>query len=133
MSVSRFLVIGAAILLVPLGGAAVPLYRAAGPRVAGGVIFGSLAAAAGAGIWLVCWGLSRWRGQKAFLGFLFGGILVRLTLLGAATVAVLATGALHLPSFIASLFIYYIVFQIMEIRLVRHAQTAAAPSGTTAG
>jgi hypothetical protein len=133
VSVGRFLVIGAAVIGVPLACGVLPLYRLAGGRVAGGVAAGALLAALGALVWLACLKLSWGRGNRGFLGFLFGGILVRLVLMGAATVAALVTGAVHMPSFVASMFVYYVVFQILEIRLVRGVAASGAMSGKVTG
>ena len=107
-----------------------PLFRFGGGEVAAGVLAGLILATLGALTWLFC--LSRaW--EKSFPGFLkyfLGGVLIRLGLFVAVTVAVVVSGALHLPGFLGSLFLHFVVFQVLEIRfLEKWTRATVSPAG----
>ena len=131
MTVSRFLLSGGVVLAGSLA-AVEPLRRTAGPDVALGVAAGTLLAASGAAVWLAVFLRARGRDPGAFLRYFLGGVIVRLIGMAMATLLAVALTTVHLPSFVGSLFLSYIVYQILEIALVWSAGPHAARNGGTA-
>lgn len=127
MTVGRYLKLTGLLILIPAGILSFPLYRFAGVEVAGAAAAGSALAALGALIWLGCllrgWG----RGQKTFLGYFVGGIFLRFLLFGAATVGAVLSPRVHLPTFLGSLLVFIVLFQILEIRFTSGLRQERGP------
>lgn len=85
-----------------------------------GAILGAALAAAGAiaGMTLTAWAIGR--DQKVFFAALIGGILGRLAVFGAALIYVglRAAGSIDLTATASALLAFYVVFQVLEVRLV---------------
>ncbi len=96
-----------------------PLFRFTEPEVARGVLGGMILATLGAVSWLVFLARGWDRSYPVFLTYFLGGILFRLTLFVTVTVAAIVTGALNLPGFLGALFLYFVVFQVLEIRYLQ--------------
>ena len=101
-----------------------PLYLWGGREVLIGAGVGcaicSLNAFAGAG--LAQWGMGR--DHRTFMMAMFGGMGVRLIIVLISFFIALKLAKLHVFSLTLSMFLFYVVFQILEIRLL-----ARRPSG----
>jgi len=87
-----------------------------GPKAAAGAAMGAALATLSAvgGVYLTAWAMPRSR--NVFFGALVGGILARMVVFCGA-VAVLVTATDFPPAaFIAGLFVYYVIYQVLEIR-----------------
>ena len=102
-----------------------PLFRFTEPEVARGVLGGLLLATLGALSWLVFLARGWDRSFPVFLKYFLGGILFRLTLFVTVTAAAIVSGALNLPGFLGSLFLFFLVFQVLEIHYLQ--EWTAAP------
>ena len=103
-----------------------PLYALGGADMVKAAAFGCLictvnALAGGA---LTLWGLTK--EQKTFMIVLFGGMGIRLFIVLIFFFLALKLAELHVFSLTLSLFLFYVVFQILEIRLFTRR-----PSGET--
>ncbi len=106
----------AAILLALWGLGGYPLYLWQGMDVliAAGVGCAICILNATAGAWLALWGMQR--DNWAFMTVVFGGTGVRLIIVLIFFFLALKLVKLHVFSLTLSLFFFYVVFQILEIR-----------------
>ncbi len=101
-----------------MGRTAGPDDRRVSPAAAEGAVLGSALAAVGGlgGIALIRWGFDK--DAKTFFAVLSASILGRLLFYGAALIAVALGTAIDLTSTAVSLLAVYVLFQIVEVRLV---------------
>jgi len=115
--------LGTAAATAPLS--ALAAHAWGGPKAAASAGLGAALATLSAlgGVYLTAWAMPR--PQNVFFGALVGGILARMVLFCGA-VAVLVT-ATDLPpgAFIAGLFVYYVIYQVLEIRALHRYRCAA--------
>ncbi len=116
----------AAILLVLWGLGGYPLYLWQGMDVliAAGMGCAICTLNAIAGAWLALWGTRR--DHRTFMTVVFGGMGVRLIMVLLFFVLALKLAKLHVFSLTLSLFLFFIAFQILEIRFF-----VGRPSGKT--
>ena len=116
----------AAILLVLWGLGGYPLYLWQGMDVliAAGMGCAICTLNAIAGAWLALWGTRR--DHRTFMTVVFGGMGVRLMMVLLFFVLALKLAKLHVFSLTLSLFLFFIAFQILEIRFF-----VGRPSGKT--
>ncbi len=112
-----------ALALVGTGAATAPLaglaVRAlAGPEAAASAALGAVLATLSAlgGVWLLAWAMPR--SHPVFLGAMVGGILARMVLFGGAVALLVLATELPPAAFVGGLFLYYLLFQVLEIRAV---------------
>ena len=105
------------ILVASWGVSGYPLYLWGGMDVliaAGvGCAICTLNATAGAG--LALWGMGR--DNRTFMMVIFGGMGIRLIIVLVSFLIALKLAELHVFSLTLSMFLFYVVFQILEIRL----------------
>lgn len=94
-----------------------PLYLWGGVDIVIGTAVGcaicTLNAMAGAG--LAMWGMGR--DHRTFMTVMFGGMGIRLIIVLSSFFIALKLAKLHVFSLTLSMFLFYVVFQILEIRL----------------
>jgi hypothetical protein len=115
--------LGTAAAFAPLAWLAA--HALSGPR-------GVLSAALGAGLAIVLalagTALQIWafqKPQKVFLAALVGSLLGRMAIFLSALAAVVAATELPPAPFVAALFFYYVICQVLEIRVVRRIGVAS--------
>ena len=106
----------AIVLLVTWGLGGYPLYLWKGTDVliAAGVGCAICTLNALAGAWLALWGMRR--DNRTFMTVVFGGMGIRLIIVLIFFFVALKLVKLHVFSLTLSLFLFYVVFQILEIR-----------------
>jgi hypothetical protein len=99
---------------------ALPLYYLAEPIIVWGVFVGFLLSAVcfTAGFYAVC--RSFQRSFRALMITVFGGMLVRLFLIGAIFMLLVNLTSLHVTSFLASLLGFYVVYLAIELYFVNN-------------
>ena len=115
--------LGTAVATAPLAGLAAHAWG--GPRAAAGAGCGAVLATLSAlgGVYLAAWAMPR--SQNAFFGALVGGILARMVLFCGAVAVVVTATELPPAAFIAGLFVYYVIFQALEIGALHRWRRAA--------
>ena len=101
--------------------AAYPLYTYPDPRLAFAVAVGAAICTANVlvGCFSAVWAFDR--SDAAFFKALFGGMLARMAGIGVAFVVLIKFTDLHVSALTLSLFFFYVLFQVLEIRfLVKH-------------
>jgi len=103
-----------AVATLPLGGLALDAW--AGRSVAVSALLGAaLAILLGVGsLGLAAWSYDK--PQPVFLSALFGGFLGRLVIFSACIALLVTTTRLPVAAFMAGLFFYYVLLQVLEIR-----------------
>ena len=116
-------VLGAAAATAPLAWLAAHAWG--GPRATAGAGLGAALATLSAvgGVYLTAWAMPR--SQNAFFGALVGGILARMVLFCGAVAVVVTATELPPAAFIAGLFVYYVIFQALEIGALHRWRRAA--------
>lgn len=97
---------------------ALPLYFLGEPTIVWGIIVGCLLPALCfmAGFYTLC--RSFHRSLNTLMQAVFGGMLIRLLIIGAAFVMIVKLTELHLVSFLSSLLGFYILYLIIELYFV---------------
>ena len=116
-------VLGTAAATAPLAWLAAHAWG--GPKAALGAGLGAALATLSAigGLCLTAWAIPR--SQNAFFGALVGGSLARMVLFCGAVAVVVTATDLPPAAFIGGLFVYYVVFQVLEIRALHRWRRAA--------
>ena len=116
--------LGTAVATAPLAGLAA--HGWGGPGAVAGAGFGAVLATLSAlgGIYLTAWAMPR--SQNAFFGALVGAILARMVLFCGALAVVVTATDLPPAAFIAGLFVYYVIFQVLEIGALHRWRRAEA-------
>ena len=106
----------AVVLLVAwvLGGYPLYLWKGTNVLIAAGVGCAICTLNALAGAWLAMWGMGR--DNRTFMTVVFGGMGIRLIIVLIFFFVALKLVKLHVFSLTLSLFLFYVVFQILEIR-----------------
>ena len=106
----------AAVLLVVwiLGGYPIYLWKGTDVLIAAGIGCAICTLNALAGAWLALWGMRR--DNRTFMTVVFGGMGIRLIIVLIFFFVALKLVKLHVFSLTLSLFLFYVVFQILEIR-----------------
>jgi hypothetical protein len=99
---------------------ALPLYYLAEPIIVWGVFVGFLLSAVcfTAGFYAVC--RSFQRSFRALMITVFGGMLVRLFLIGTIFILLVNLTSLHVTSFLAALLGFYVVYLAIELYFVNN-------------
>jgi hypothetical protein len=107
----------------PLAGVAI--HALAGGEAAASAALGAALATLSSlgGVWLMAWAMPR--SQNFFLGAVVGGILARMVLFCGAVALLVVCTELPPAAFVAGLFVYYGLLQILEIRAVLRWPAAA--------
>lgn len=97
---------------------AYPLYAYGNAQVARGVLVGCGICTANvlAGCFSVLWAFDK--PQKAFLKAVFGGMVVRMALIGLTFFLLIRFTEIHIAGLTLSLFLFYVIFQVLEIRFL---------------
>ncbi len=97
-----------------LGGYPLYLWKGTNVLIAAGVGCAICTLNVIAGAWLAMWGLRR--DNRTFMTVVFGGMGIRLIIVLIFFFVALKLVKLHVFSLTLSLFLFYVVFQILEIR-----------------
>ena len=97
-----------------LGGYPLYLWQGTNVLIAAGVGCAICTLNALAGAWLAMWGMGR--DNRTFMTVVFGGMGIRLIIVLIFFFVALKLVKLHVFSLTLSLFLFYVVFQILEIR-----------------
>ncbi len=97
-----------------LGGYPLYLWQGTNVIIAAGIGCAICTLNALAGAWLALWGMRR--DNRTFMTVVFGGMGIRLIIVLILFYVALKLGKLHVFSLTLSLFLFYVVFQILEIR-----------------
>ena len=118
--------LGTAAATAPLS--ALAAHAWGGPKAAAGAGLGAALATLSAvgGAYLTAWAMPR--PQNVFFGALVGGILARMVLFCGAVALLVTATDLPPAAFIAGLFVYYGICQVLEIRAL-HRWRGAAGTG----
>ena len=106
--------LGTAAATLPLGTLAVDAWKGRDTAIAVLLGAGLSAILAVASFLLAAW--SHDKSQPVFLFALAGGFLGRLVFFGAGIAVLVTAGRLPVFAFVAGLFAYYVLFQVLEIR-----------------
>lgn len=88
------------------------------PSVKKSIFFGWLIVFISIGIGLLSFKISKNKSNKEFMKFYFGGMIIRLLLLLSVIFAALKFIGINPISFLFSLFIFYVINQIIELRYI---------------
>lgn len=118
------------LIVLAIAAATVPpagylLHSWAGPRVTAGAALGAGLATVStlAGVWLMAWAFDK--PQRVFLATLAGSFLGRMALFGGALAVVILATDLPPAAFMGGLFVYYVMYQVLEIRAAHRSAGGA--------
>ena len=114
---ASWILLGTGAALAPLGGLAVHAWVGPGATLSAALGAGLATVLALSTIWLWAWAAEK--PPRFFMAALAGGFLGRMVVFGAAIVLLLVATELPPAAFMGGLFVYYVIFQVLEIRALR--------------